>query len=155
MHFKVLLILRLNLAKKWVTRFLFKIKKQKDTIYVDAYANSETDKSFVDWNEEQCSNSPTFFLWDLILRIQLWILTFVRSIRERKIELYINILEKLTPLFFALDSGNYARWTLVHVRDLRNLPSSVKRHFNDGLWTVTRTARKFSSMAIDQGKKYR
>ena len=66
----------------------------------NAYANSKTDKSFVDWNEEQCSNSPTFFFWDLILRIQLWILTFVRSIRERKIELYINILAKVNPSVF-------------------------------------------------------
>ena len=49
----------------------------------EAYVDADTTLSYDDWNEEQCKQSPTFFFWDLILRLQMWILTFVRAHREQ------------------------------------------------------------------------
>ena len=68
---------------------------------------SGTDLSFKDWNEQSCEQHPTFFFWDLILRLQMWILMFVRAHREQNFELYINTMEKLVGLFFSLDAINY------------------------------------------------
>jgi len=38
------------------------------------------------------------------------ILTFVAAHRERNFQLYVEVLEKLTTLFFAMDHIDYARW---------------------------------------------
>ena len=48
-----------------------------------------------------CKQSPTFVYWDFILRQETLILIFVRPHRGKKIALYVEVLEKLTPLFFA------------------------------------------------------
>ena len=56
-----------------------------------------------------CQKSPTFMYWDFILRYETLILIFVRAHREKKFLLYVEVLEKLTPLFFALDHVNYSR----------------------------------------------
>ena len=73
----------------------------------EAYMESKTDKSYNDWNEDQCERHPTFFFWDLILRLQMLILMFVRSLRERNFDLYVNSMEKFMPILFSLDATNY------------------------------------------------
>ena len=115
----------------------------------NAYVNSQSEESFEDWNVRRCSESPTFFFWDLILRFQKMILVFVRAHRERNFNLYVCILEKLMPFIFSLDSTNYSRWLPCHLHDLKCLPNSVKAEFQNGLWTVARTSKKFSAIAID------
>ena len=92
-----------------------------------ANIEEETESTFAEWNAEQCQKSLTYFFWDLILRLQMCILTFVRLHRERNCHLYVNILEKLAGLFFALDATNYLRWLPCHTRDSKNLPASVKK----------------------------
>ena len=105
----------------------------------NAYVNSQSEESFEDWN----LRCPTFFFWDLILRFQKMILVFVRAHRERNFNLYVCILEKLMPFIFSLDSTNYSHWLPCH------LPNSIKAEFQNGLWMVARTSKKFSAIAID------
>ena len=59
-------------------------------------------------------------------------------------------MEKLAPFLFALDATNYSRWLPVHIHNMKYLPNAIKTEFKNGLWTVTRSAKKFSSIAIDQ-----
>ena len=47
--------------------------------------------------------------WDFILRYEMLILIFIAAHRENNFLLYVEVMEKLTPLFFALDHINYAR----------------------------------------------
>ena len=75
---------------------------------------------------------------------------FVRSLRQRSFDLYVNCLDRLVILMFILDAHNYAKWLPYHIRDMKSLPASVKRMFQAGYFTVTKTAKRFSSMAIDQ-----
>ena len=70
--------------------------------------------------------SPTFMYWDLIMRYETLILIFIRAHIEKNFPLYVDVLEELTPLFFALDHVNYARWMPVHIRDMKSLPDSIK-----------------------------
>ena len=72
---------------------------------------------------------------------------------ERRIFLYtyVEVLEKLTPLFFALDHVNFSRWVPVHIRDMKALPSCIRDEFeNQGHWVLSKTNNKFSAMPIDQ-----
>ena len=53
------------------------------------------------------------------------------SHREKKIPLYVDVLEELTPLLFALDRVIYAQWLPVHIRDIKSLPDSIKDEFEN------------------------
>ena len=59
-------------------------------------------------------------------------------------------MNKMLPFFFALDSTNYSRWLPVHLKNMASLPDAIKSEFMAGLWTVSKTSNKFSSIAIDQ-----
>ncbi|KAG1714884.1 hypothetical protein GQR58_000809 [Nymphon striatum] len=49
-----------------------------------------------------------------------------------------------------MDHINNARWLLVHIYDLHNLPSKIEDEFIKGSWVVSRSQRSFSSIPIDQ-----
>lgn len=72
----------------------------------------------------------------------------------RKIELMVTTLQKLVPLFFALDHHNYARWLPVFIKDMYYLPDSIRAEFEKGHWTVTPSYRRFSAMPIDQAHEH-
>ncbi|KAG1663262.1 hypothetical protein GQR58_020491 [Nymphon striatum] len=79
---------------------------------------------------------------------ELSILAFIRAHRENKFALYVDCLDSLIYLFFALDHFNYSRWVSVHVRDmnaLRTLESDFQNH-----WVVQKTQKRFSKIPIDQ-----
>jgi len=60
-------------------------------------------------------------------------------------------MEKLAPLFFAMDHVNYARWISVHIRDMKNLPDSIRNEFEkQGHWVVSKTNKSFSAIPINQ-----
>ena len=90
---------------------------------------TNTKESSKTWKNEMQCKSPTIAYWNLTMRYQILILLFVRAHRERNFSLYVEVLEELVPLFFALDHINYTRWVPVHIRDMRSLPSSIKDEF--------------------------
>ena len=97
------------------------------------------------------AKSPTFMFWDLILRYETLILIFVRAHRERNFHLYVNVLEELALLFFALDNVSYARWLPVHIRDMKSLPRPIKEEFEtQGNWVISKTAHTCSGIPFDQ-----
>lgn len=97
------------------------------------------------------ARSPTFHYWDTILRLEILGLIFVRAHREQDFPLYVETLKALVPWFFALDHQNYARWLPVHIRDMESLPPAVQQQFEvNGNWVVPKTAKRFSTIPIDQ-----
>ena len=78
---------------------------------------------------------------------------FVRSLRESDFELYKQTLSKIIPYFFGLDRVNYARWLPIHLRDMASLQMfhpKIAEEFANGNFTVRKTSKAFSNMAIDQ-----
>lgn len=63
----------------------------------------------------------------------------------------METLEELVPLFFSLDHVNYARWTPIHIRDMKSLPDSIIQKFQqEGSWVLSKTANAFSAIPFDQ-----
>lgn len=109
------------------------------------------DNSFIEWEDSMRKRSPTFFFWDLVMKYETLVLMLVRAHRERDFALFVDVLELFTPLFFALDHTNYARWVPIHIKDMKSLPESIKREFQDHHhWVLSKTGKKFSSMPLDQ-----
>ncbi len=77
---------------------------------------------------------------------------FVRSIREANFRLYQEVLQVLTPCFFAMDHTNYARWASVHICDMCQLESIhpvIYAAFQRGAFTVQISVHKFSAISLD------
>lgn len=103
------------------------------------------------WEEEMVKRSPTFLFWNTVLKYETLILILVRAEHERNFLLYVEVLEKLAHLFFALDHVNYVRWTPIHIRDMKCLPDSIRSEFDEqGHWVLSKTGNSFSAIAIDQ-----
>ncbi|KAK3889182.1 hypothetical protein Pcinc_006754 [Petrolisthes cinctipes] len=120
----------------------------------EAFLLSEGSKDFVcfnAWKNDMQKKSPTFMYWDLVMIYETLILIFIRAHREKNFPLYVQILEELVPLFFALDHQNYAQWMPVHIRDMKSLPVSIKEEFvKCSHWVLAKTTNKFSAMPFDQ-----
>ena len=61
--------------------------------------------------------------------------------------------EKLPIMWrsFALDHVHYSRWTPVHIRDIKSLPATVKKGFDQhSHWVLSKTSNKLSSIPFDQ-----
>ena len=85
------------------------------------------------------------------MRYETLILIFIRAHRQKNFPLYVESLEALTPLFFALDHVNYTRWAPIHIRDMKALPEPIKDEFQEQChWVVPKTKNKFSAIPIDQ-----
>lgn len=109
-------------------------------------------KAFEQWCVERSTESVQFYFWSTTLRLELLLMTYVISLRESDFDLYVEILCKLIPWFFALDHVNYARWASVHVRDmisLEHMHPEVAEDFRKGGFTVSKSQRPFSAIAID------
>ena len=111
--------------------------------------NENPEDAIVEWRKEMCASSPTFAYWDMVMRLELLVLIFVRSHRERNFALYIEALEALVPWFFALDHHNYARWVPVHIRDMKTIPSGIREQLQQ-FWIFRKTLHQFSAMPLDQ-----
>ncbi|XP_048577134.1 uncharacterized protein LOC5514185 [Nematostella vectensis] len=122
------------------------LQKQKS----EAFSHRGDQLTTAEW-EETMKSSPTFRFWNVILHYQMLVLLVVRAQRQRNFVLYVEALEELVPLFFVLDHVNYARWTPIHIRDMKSLPQSITEKFQDeGQFVLSRTGYDFSAMPFDQ-----
>ena len=109
-------------------------------------------KSFDDWRADCERLFLQFKFWSLTLKLELLVLSFVRSIRMGSFRSYKESIKSLLPCFFALDHTNYSRWLSVHLVDmfqLEEINTDIATDFKNGMFVVKKTRRKFSSIGID------
>ena len=105
------------------------------------------------WREEKEKQYPQFLYWATVLKLELLLLEYVKSIREGNFQLYLEVLAQIIPWLFALDCNNYARWLPVHLRDMLNLSEThpdVYQQFSAGNFVVKKSEHAFSMIALDQ-----
>ena len=102
-------------------------KLQEDTFL--STGKPDTEDARETWRQDMISRSPTFQFWDTILHFELLGLLFIRAHREANFHLYVDSMKALVSWFFSMDHHNYARWIPVHIRDMENLPPTIKEEF--------------------------
>ena len=115
--------------------------------------NEETILDFEKRMNEKAYESAMFYYWKMTFDLQVLILQFVRSVRERNFNLYVRVLNSPMKYIFALNHYNYARWLSLHVDDLLKLEYTcpdVYKEFCNGHFVISKTENPFSSIAIDQ-----
>lgn len=124
--------------------------------YIQYCEDTSVPMAFDMWKTNMEKKSPTFKFWSLTIKFQVKVLMYVRSIRERNFDMYRSALTNLVPLFFSLDHPNYSRWISVHINDMylldKNHPDVAKK-FREGKFTINKTGKDFSSIAIDHAHK--
>ena len=88
--------------------------------------DSEERKPLSEWRKDCEQNFPRFRHWPLTLKLELIMLSFVRSIRTGNFTLYMESMQSLLRWFFALDHINWARWLSAHLMDMLNLHQTNK-----------------------------
>ena len=97
-------------------------------------------------------NAPIQY-WHTAIQLELLLLVFLKSLQASDFHLYVDGLSKMLPWFFAMNHTNYARWLPLHLRDMCSLDQKVPHvasEFKKGLFTVNKSPKRVSSIAIDQ-----
>ena len=131
---------------------LFVLMRTAYNDYVARMKENERPLSEEEWKKAVAEKCPQFRYWSSVLDLELACLRLVRAIREANFNMYVQSIRELLPWMFAMDHGNYARWLSVHYRDMCILPSKhpeVYKHFQEGCFTVYKTTRRFSAIALD------
>lgn len=150
---KVAHVTRTRHAHQVTACSLYILLKRSYAHYRDSLGEGRQEESFDEWCSQQNKKIPQFQFWHTALHLELLVLTFIRSLREANFLMYVDCLTQLAPWFFSLDHTNYARWVTVHIRDMVNLSTvhpEVSKEFMNGNFTVRKTNRVFSSIALDQ-----
>lgn len=121
--------------------------------YLESLESGDHTETFEEWCVKRKQEAPQFHFWYTALQLELMVLTFVKSLRTGNFSLYVDSLTKLAPWFFIMNHTNYARWVPVHIRDMASLHTAhpdMAVEFDRGNFTVCKTGRAFSAIAIDQ-----
>ena len=117
--------------------------------YDSIRGDSSLEEPFEKWRSKMIKKSPAYLYWDIILQIEVFVLIFIRSHREKNFPLYVEALDALMFMYFAVNYYNYSRWVSVHIRDMKSLPKDVKEDFMKN-WVVQKTCRRFSAVPLAQ-----
>jgi len=132
---------------------LYVLQKRAYADYVSRQHDQVSVLTFENWCKGQCQKHPQFQYWHTTLQLELGLLMFVCAVRQSDFDLYIEALTYILPWFFALNHQNYARWVSVHLRDMTTLGTvhpDIHREFQGGKFTVNKSNRPFSAIALDQ-----
>jgi len=135
---------------------LYVLRHNAFQYYIHCNQDSSDCQDFDTWCASKISISAQFSYWSKTLAFELTSLDFVRSLREHNFDLYVFSLSKLASCFFSLDHPHYARWVPVHIRDmvaLKNTHPLLETEFQKGNFTVSKTSRAFSSIAVDHARE--
>ena len=76
---------------------------------------------------------------------------FICAHRERNFTLYVESMQAIGLIFFAMDHFNHEIWIPIHIQDMKELPAQTFDAFMNGNFVVNRSTRRFPPIAVDQG----
>ena len=103
--------------------------------------------------ENLSASSVNATYWFTVIQLEILLFMLVRSVREANFDLLLRCLQDIIPWLFAMDLVHYSRCMSVFIHDLRRLPDThpdVFQRFQEGQFTINKSARVFSNMSIDQ-----
>ena len=121
---------------------LYILQRRAYSSYLSSIENELHVDDFESWCAKKCRLHPQFQYWSLTLKLELLILSYVKSLRMSDFNLYVDSISELVPWFFALNHHHYARWATVHLCDMIALPvnhTRISAEFQAGKFTVHRS----------------
>ena len=103
--------------------------------------------------EKFCQNHPKFKFWNLILKLELLLLEFVKPPRSGNFQCYVETLKQATPQIFSLHHHNYTTQLPTHLTQmiyLKEIHQSLHEKLFDGKFTIKKINRAFPKIALHQ-----
>ncbi len=97
-------------------------------------------------------HGKTAMFWMIYVDLVHYFLLLDRACRTNDVDLYIFILSKICPIFFATHRPNYARYTTRYQLNMINMDSThegIRANFEGGALSIRRTSKSFSRCAVD------
>ena len=69
-------------------------------------------------------------------------------------DLHLYAFQKMLPFFHRYDHSNYARWGVVYLAQMKQLPVEVQTEFDKGNCVVKGSSRQFNQVDPDQGQEW-
>jgi hypothetical protein len=107
--------------------------------------------NFQQFRNQQSQMSPTVQYWSNFFYAVQILLCSIRAEREGDWDLHLASQLAMTPYFFATHHYNYSRWMPSYLLDMTHLPEDVQKSFQDGQFTIRRTAGSFNGIWSDMG----
>ena len=119
----------------------------------DSFDEKTENLTYDEWKKFLSASSVNASYWFTVIQLEILLFMLVRSVREANFDLLLRRLQDIIPWLFAMDLVHYSRWMSVFIHDLRRLPDThpdVFQRFQEGQFTIKKSARVFSNMAKDQ-----
>ena len=100
------------------------------------------------------SHNVNFKFWWQYIEMFSILLLFTLAQREGIWELHLESFTKMIPLFMRYDHFNYARWGIVYLAEMKQLPDEVKKEFVKGNFVVKCSSNKFNQVDPDHAQEW-
>ena len=142
-----------------VTACQLALEEEKDvqnTMLRMCDAITTLESEFTRFQTEARGKSQLLAYWsDYVSMVQL-LLQFIKADRTGNWILHLSATAAMTPHFFAMDRPNYARWLLVYLADMNQLPEThpaVNEEFMSGNHAISRSPQPFAQVWTDMALK--
>lgn len=82
------------------------------------------------------------------------LLHFIRAQRDGIWDLHLESFSQMLPYIIRYDHLNYARWGLVYIAEMHQLPQPVLSEFQIGKFVVKRSVQRFNQVDPDQAMEW-
>ena len=104
--------------------------------------------------KEESEKSVNFSFWWKYMEMVSILLMFTRAQRDGDWELYLTAFRKMIPFFFQYDHQNYARWSIIYLAQMMQLPESIREEFMKGDFVVKCSDLKFTQVDPDHAQEW-
>ena len=120
---------------------------------VSIFQGEQYCKALAEFVTVESENANFKFWWQYIEMVST-LLLFTRAQREGIWELHLASFLKMIPLFMRYDHFNYARWGIVYLSEMKQLPDEVKEEFVKGNFVVKCSSNKFNQVDPDHAQEW-
>ena len=135
------------------------IKKYKDgnKNYADLMSLLQTNE----WREylstfvkQESDKSVNFSFWWKYMEMISILLMFTRAQRDGNWELYLLSFRQMIPFYFQYDHQNYARWSIIYLAQMIQIPEQIREEFMKGYFVVKCSELKFTQVDPDHAQEW-
>ena len=135
------------------------IKKYKDgnKNYADLMSLLQTNE----WREylstfvkQESDKSVNFSFWWKYMEMISILLMFTRAQRDGNWELYLLSFRQMIPFYFQYDHQNYARWSIIYLAQMIQIPEQIREEFMKGDFVVKCSELKFTQVDPDHAQEW-
>ena len=100
------------------------------------------------------SSDANFMLWWEYLYMVKVLLSFTRAQRDGVWDLHLTAFRNMLPYLHRYDHINYAKWGVIYLAEMNQLPGEVATQFQQGNFVVKVGKAKFNQVDPDQGQEW-